>query len=352
MYKSISIENFRCFDKLEVDGFQRINLIAGKNNMGKTTILEALFLLSGYTNPGLPFNINAFRGMKEFKFHSNTWVETLYGPLFAGFNTKRRIALRAELGSGAKRVMHLETTDQQTQLTHPPDPSASGMTGSSSQAIRLTSGEGESDYTFHTSFKNQTIVSTPGAIPQEFDAYFQGPIQRANPQHTTERFGELSKGHRTQYVEAALRIMDKRLESLSIEPYGGGYVVHADMGIGMKVPLNYAGDGIMSLASILVAIGSCRGGVVLVDEIENGIHHSVLSKVWKAIYSAARDFDAQVFATTHSWECIVAAHEAFKKEKDYDFRLYRLERVDDEISAVAYEKEILETAIENGMEVR
>ena len=67
---------------------------------------------------------------------------------------------------------------------------------------------------------------------------------------------------------------------------------------------------------------------------------------------AARESDVQVFATTHSWECIQAAHEAFESEKQYDFRLHRLGWLNGEIKAVTYDKESLSASLKAELEVR
>ena len=108
------------------------------------------------------------------------------------------------------------------------------------------------------------------------------------------------------------------------------------------------------LSSIALAIGSTRNGVVLVDEIENGLHHSVMKKVWGGIAQFAREFNVQVFATTHSWECIRSAHEAFSEDELYDFRLHRLERIKDtdDVRAVTYDQETLDIALKKELEVR
>ena len=75
MYKSFKIKNFRCFKELAITSFKRVNLIAGLNNVGKTALLEALFLHCGATNPELtfkagywPWNHNAFEKIKNFLF--------------------------------------------------------------------------------------------------------------------------------------------------------------------------------------------------------------------------------------------------------------------------------------------
>jgi len=112
------------------------------------------------------------------------------------------------------------------------------------------------------------------------------------------------------------------------------------------------GGGMVRLTNLAVYIGNAPNGVVLVDEIENGLHYSVMFKIWKAIALAARESDAQVFATTHSWECIKAAHQAFTLDGKYDFRLHRLGRIDGKIGAVTYDQETLDAAIKAGLEVR
>jgi len=118
------------------------------------------------------------------------------------------------------------------------------------------------------------------------------------------------------------------------------------------VPLPFMGEGMRRVLSIVLAIANAPGGVVLIDEVENGLHHSVLIKVWQAIADAAERADAQVFATTHSYECIQAAHKAFSEKRPSDLRLFRLDRVDSEIRVAAYNETTLETSIDMSLEVR
>jgi AAA15 family ATPase/GTPase len=101
-----------------------------------------------------------------------------------------------------------------------------------------------------------------------------------------------------------------------------------------------------------MAIVSASGGVVLIDEVENGLHYSVQQKVWRAIAHAARQANVQVFATTHSWECLVKAHEAFAEDEVYDFRWHRLQLVDGRIEVVSHDREMIEAALYSGVEIR
>lgn len=93
-------------------------------------------------------------------------------------------------------------------------------------------------------------------------------------------------------------------------------------------------------------------GVVLVDEVETGLHHTVLSEAWRAISDAARRYDVQVFATTHSFEFVRAAYRAFEGSEDSPFRLHRLEQTEEGIRAVGYDEETLAAAMEAEFEVR
>ena len=82
-------------------------------------------------------------------------------------------------------------------------------------------------------------------------------------------------------------------------PTAEGSFIYADIGLGEMLDLRIMGDGLVHLTSILLHIASAAGGIVLIDEIENGLHHSIMHKVWRAIAAAARQFNTQVIATTH-----------------------------------------------------
>jgi AAA15 family ATPase/GTPase len=142
------------------------------------------------------------------------------------------------------------------------------------------------------------------------------------------------------------------LQRLCIESLGGKEVIQGNIGLGHPVPMSFMGEGIRRVLSIVLAIGTSSGGNVLVDEVENGLHYSVLTRVWQAIGHAARQANVQVFATTHSYECIVAAHEAFTANGPYDLRLFRLDRIGEEIKVAAYDQDVLGYATEMNHEVR
>ncbi|MBC6480305.1 MAG: ATP-binding protein [Hormoscilla sp. GM7CHS1pb] len=153
-------------------------------------------------------------------------------------------------------------------------------------------------------------------------------------------------------IVESLRIVEPRLQRLTTGLVAGMPVIYGDIGLERLLPLSIMGEGLQRLTYILLAIAKARNGIVLIDEVENGLHHSFMEKVWHVIGNTARKFDSQVIATTHNYECIQAAHQAFNESQKYDLRLHRLDRIDDRIRAVNYRQEILETAIATGFEVR
>jgi len=112
------------------------------------------------------------------------------------------------------------------------------------------------------------------------------------------------------------------------------------------------GEGMVRLLSILLAIAFARDAVVLVDEVENGLHYSVHRKVWQAIDKATKDARVQFFATTHSLECIRAAHEAFGAAEANDFRLFRIGEGRHRLEAFAFDRDALGAALATDLEVR
>jgi len=218
--------------------------------------------------------------------------------------------------------------------------------------LELESEEREQSQSYYLILDAKGIRSAPIPPPPPFPAIFlpaRGRIPRAED---ASRFGKLELIGQQDLVLKALQVIEPRLRRLAVVVVGEVPVIHGDIGLGRLMPLPLMGEGMARLTSLVLAIANTPKGVVLVDEIENGLHHSVLPKVWRAVGETARAFNTQVFATTHSFECIVAAHRAFSEGEGYDFRLHRLEQVDDFIRVVTYDQETVDAAIEMGLEVR
>ena len=170
-----------------------------------------------------------------------------------------------------------------------------------------------------------------------------------NIEEDSTRLGILKRYKQGDLLVKALQVIEPKLKSLEVNSASGTPMIWGDIGLSELVPLPVMGEGMTHIARIVLAMASAPDGVILVDEVENGIHHAVLSDVWRALDAAAKQFRTQIFATTHSLECVTAAQEALNAD---GFRLHRLEVTDQTIRCVTYTPEAIDAAIRHDLEVR
>jgi len=184
--------------------------------------------------------------------------------------------------------------------------------------------------------------------PMTFPAGFM-PAGGGSLTQDAEQLGEIKKRKRDHLVVDALKTIAPTLSRLEIVTSTGTPMIWGDIGLSELIPLPALGEGMMRIARLALLLFS-GGEVVLVDEIENGLHHSILPRLWRFIEHAAQQLDLQVFATTHSFECVQAAQQSLDADH---FGLHRLE-VDEDGSnhAVTYEPDAIEAAIRHHLEVR
>jgi hypothetical protein len=356
-FSAITINNFRCFKEFSMSSFERINLIGGKNNVGKTTLLEALFLLLGATNISLILKINAFRGIETFTGEAATIRETLWNHLFHDFNNQAIITVNSELGTGnklgltLKQIEGLPTTYTISGSFPTKVPADNSEMSGQALELRYTDITGKI-YQVELRVDAKGINLPPPLIEPIFPGITLPARFRPSLQENAARYGKLEMSDSHYDLVQALKIVEPGLKRLATIVGGSGPMLYGDIGLGRMLPLSMMGDGLGSLATLLLAISSASGGVVLIDEIENGFHYSILEKVWQAIAETARRYNTQIFATTHSFECIEAAHTAFQAMEKYDFRYHRLQKTDDTIEARTLDQDTLQNTIESGWEIR
>jgi AAA15 family ATPase/GTPase len=112
------------------------------------------------------------------------------------------------------------------------------------------------------------------------------------------------------------------------------------------------GQGVQRLVAIFSEVIGDKPGVALVDEIENGVHHAVHETVWAGLAAMAEKLEVQVFATTHSEECLEAAHRAFAKRPNYDFSVIRLFRVESGPQGRVLDRKHIEAALAGDIDLR
>lgn len=348
MYKSFEIKNFRGFEELKINNLELINIIAGKNNAGKTVLLEALFLHCAAVNPSLVFSINAFRGMEKFTVETDPRFELPWNSVFSNYNIDSQIKLKGIDRDNKSRIVTLRTEKLRSGLLPVGDETGKMVP----YALML---EHENDK--KQKQKVQLILEQMGAridpvLPIPFPAIFIVARRFGGPAEDADRFGKLKVAKEEKLLIESLKFIEPRLQSIDVIPRAGEPTLYGDIGSGRLIPLPLMGEGMVRLATIVLAIANARDGVVLLDEVENGFYHSIMTDIWKAIGKVASQFYTQIFATTHSLECIQAAHQAFKGSASYDLRVHRLDRNGTKTKVATYDQETLEASIQAGLEVR
>jgi len=353
MFQSVVVKNFRCFSGLALSQLARVNLIAGKNNTGKTALLEAIRLNCDPVNAGLPNEIDKERGVAD----PLKGFEEVTSWLFWGRHPGQGADVQLQDDKGYWRYLNIYFVDAPSLMERFPETfrllyQSIGSRGTYPPYLILEYRGPNEETAITAGFTHDNGFSwTPARITQALPCVF---IPSGTPvsSRDVKFFGELEVAKRKGEILPSVQIVEPRLQGMSLVPLAGELVIHGDIGLPRLVPVPFMGEGTRRVLSILLAIANSRGGVVLIDEIENGLHYSVQQQVWQAIAHAARQNDVQVFATTHSWECIREADAAFSADAVYDFGLHRLDRVGDAIEVVSYDREGTEVSLAAGLEMR
>lgn len=357
MFSKLSIDRFRGFKHLRVEPLDRFNLFLGQNNVGKTALLESIFLLVGPTNPELSLRLSGLRGIEQFKNDP----EDIWGWLFYGKKIDTDILLRADLANGTNRSLKIELKERKeirfetnSKRTIEVNRRSVGTTSTAGEPSELVIDYRDEHKRRSTSkaFINETGIGFErGKSILLPTSIFISPRGGNNPDNA-ERYSKLEETGGEAELFPALRVLEPRLTRLAVLVTGGVPILHCDVGIGRMIPLPLMGEGLGRLLTLLLSITASKGGVVMIDEIETGLHYSAMTKIWTAVAKAARTADVQIFATTHSFECLRAAYDSFSEYSFYDFQMHRLERKGDQVEAIHYDRDMIQTAINSGLEMR
>lgn len=320
MLTQVNLSNFRGFKSLALPELKRVNLIVGHNNSGKTSLLEALLLICE------PYRIHQLPGLFRAK-HGN--IETRY------FRWLRR-----------------DKAEERTTILQ-------GKCPEGIKAITL-SDPVLSDEAIPAEIRPYRIYQADGikawASPQPENLSCRAiSVQHIDPKDLVTLVGKtLRKKTGEETLQRLLNKVDPRIKKIRIDPGDGpeGNQIIVDIGLSELVPLTQCGQGIYRLTTIISEIIGDQPKVLLIDEIENGLHHSVLNQVWSGLAEAAKELDVQIFATTHSHECIEAAHAAFSSRNQYDFSVLQLFRIENGVQGRVLDKQHIEAALEGDIELR
>lgn len=360
MIKEIAVKNFRGFQALQISHLANINLFIGKNNLGKTALLEAFFLLLGASNPELSIFLNKYRGVEftlldpseiwGWLFHNGVLEAPVEINCVDDVNINHKLMLRIK----SSQTMQIDSK-QEAELKI--EQQLISTFGSENKYLELEY-EKRQDSSSQSSFSTARIVQNNIQIQKSLNLPFPPSIYLPasapmNDQLNAAQFSKLEAHGEHEEITKVLKAIEPNLKRLFVNSATGIPRIMGDLGGKLYLPITYMGDGINRLLSILLAIANIpSGGIILIDEVENGFHYSVLQKTWEAIGKLSKKRNIQVIATTHSLECVQAAHKAYKSQDTYNFLLARLERSNEKISAIEYTKEELETSFELNWEIR
>ncbi|MCY4466344.1 MAG: AAA family ATPase [Chloroflexi bacterium] len=358
MYKSFRVKNFRCFKDLQINDLGRVNLIAGKNNTGKTALMEAMYILSGNREAKTLIRRN-LRTIYRLSWDSDQQDSPDFASdiiswtiMFRNHESKNEIALDALLTEPLLPLFP-ESNALSLKIRKMPNDSADfddtlykfriGDFASFGHSELLEFESEHNSRKEHLLLVDGNVVGLRSSSNTDIVAEFLSAGEKQGARISAKRFSDLRRRGDTSILCDTLIVIDPRLKGVELLYDGYRTLMFADLGLDqlkpLLEPLTSLGEGIQRVASLTLAMTDHSIRMVFIDEIEHGLHHSVQCQVWKAIGKLARELNIQVFATTHSLEMIRAAYEAFSSDGKLDeFRYHRLDRdaETDDIEAVTY----------------
>lgn len=373
---SLSIESFRALRFLELPQLGRVTLLAGANGIGKTTVLEAIRFYASMGNTRVLLDLIDSR--EEFISETDEEGDTLLFPdftsLFNDYDPEDfklpptiRISSAPRTHDLSLQLINADNEDDPTNVPH--------ISSSESQPrdLRISIGE-----------HNHVLLSAPmiyaGIRHHNADRYrpmgYVRPIRTPDSWPSPIKLESLGPGllHNTDVarlwdavtlteaedfaIQALRLVVGDTLDRLAVvgdtprsSRTRGRRVVAKLSSSSRPVPLKRLGDGANRLLAIAIAIANCRDGILLVDEVENGIHYSIQPALWRMVFTVAEQTNVQVVAATHSWDCIAGFASAALDTPSLGV-LFRIEHFQDEHHAVHFPEEDLAIAARQRIEVR
>lgn len=365
MITSLKIQNYKNLSGLEIDSLSRVNLFSGKNNVGKSSLLEALALLVDDTYTSKLFEILQIRGERFSNDEGNAFQKNIdvLSSLFTGHNfslqptnvitiksndTVLRIKFvyyidqKEEDGSMRRMVLDEEDFDK---LKSEEFKIGLEISRNSHDGAMLIPIYRSLRYYRRTMFP---LLNTPANV------IYIDSNPKGGASSNAKYWDKITLTEKEQIVINALQIIEPDLENLAYleDGYRDRYPIIKLKGDNARYPLQSMGDGINHILSIVLALVNCENGYVLIDEFDNGLHYSVQTKLWDVIFELSRRLNIQVFATTHSFDCIRGFKNALAQSKDNDGQYMRLEYKNNKIQVVDYTLEELNIISSQNIEVR
>lgn len=358
LFKDLHIRNFRGFKEIDVDDLSNINLFLGHNNSGKTSILESIFLLIGMSNPELNIKINNFRDF----VHNETEDFNL---IFHNFDIEKDIDISSNLFDNSKRGLTISPLFKKSNGSNglrtieiDSESSSSSLSNShqSIKGLRLNFFSKK----FHkpkTASKSEISIEDgriKAEIAKDYKEEYFGAFINSKSSFTDvpSRVEKIIKNKKEKEFVEILKKIDSKIENISL---GANGTIYIDIGIDRLVPINFLGDGIRKTLTILSSLYDSKGGVLIIDEFDNGLHYTSIKILWDAIVEYSARYNVQVFVTSHNYDTLKQLEKVLVEQPDKkeDVRSYTINLLKDGIGkAYKYDYDKLSHALTQGVEVR
>jgi AAA15 family ATPase/GTPase len=357
MFESIEIKQYRGIKHLKIDNLKQFNLVVGATNIGKTSMLEAIFIAINPDNMGLVSMVNSIRRIP----YSPNYFENFFYKADPS-NDINIIAKTKEEKENIRKLKYCAILDQETPIDitdKSPIPTASSAKPLVDKISLIINDDTEYKYTLKplneleregnvliNPFRKELVKGNP------YKMTFNGRYEHAL--HYTGSFsakydGIVENKEKKDFLDLIRRI-DPKLNTLEKTEKG----VLIDYGFKKLLPIQVLGMGMIKIINIIAAIFNTKNGLLLIDELENGVHYELLELFWKTIFNTASEFNVQIIATTHSFDCIQSYNKAYSGlEQNENLHLYRIEKnEDDECEITEYNHEEINSYIEKQWEIR
>ena len=362
---SLRIEGLRGVKSLEISKLGRVTLLVGRNGTGKTTVLDAarIFAERGHVSSLL----SVLRRNEEYERSAghrddieNIGDAPSFEALFHGRRGDHGDSFRVGPAISEAPRLAVEVCSAASLPEEWTKRFGSPLIDNEDRVIKTVFGDHQE---YLPVFDNELDTRRLGLFRRlRFD-------ENGKPDHVSaQQLGPGLMGSRdldrlwgeialTKTEELALQA----LNLATLQPIEGVAMIPSDhqsrrvlvkLRGGDRVPLRSLGDGATRLFGLAVALANSVDGFLLIDEAENGVHHTLQHQYWDLIMRAAEEHNVQVIATTHSWDCIRGFASAAVENPDVDGIAVRLEPRDGGHRAVEYSEEELATASAQGIEVR
>ena len=346
-FKNITIANFRGFDYLEINALRKLNIFVGANNVGKTSILEAAFMLVGMSNPFISSRVNYLRTA----ISSDNLDNTRY--LFHNIDFNNKPLLKGIMNNGEVRKMTFTPVTLFLNETN-----ASASNSNSQSTIKQLNFDFDKKDEKGFAYHSKILIKSNGNTQQETDDNYNENINALfipvdkNDSNATNNFSTVVKHNRKQFVNNALHDFDSSIESIEALPDGLYLKIK---GLKELLPISMAGDGVRRMINIISTIVSEDFNIVFIDEVDNGMHYSAHKLMWKTILRFVKTHNIQLFITTHNIDCLMGLENAMQEDKNLQnlANVYNIAKTKNKgFQAYRYGYNELREAIDNEIEIR